>query len=54
MLLRAAPGEPRGFVAKIADFGLSVRLAGSVSHVSGYHVRLRFLGLGLSLGCRGP
>lgn len=35
VLLRLSPADARGFVAKVADFGLSVRMRGSQTHVSG-------------------
>ena len=35
MLLKSAPADPKGFVAKIADFGLALSLAPTDTHVSG-------------------
>jgi serine/threonine protein kinase len=37
VLLRRVRGTSLGAVAKLADFGLSVRMAAHQSHISGYY-----------------
>ena len=35
VLLKSHPDDPRGFTAKVADFGLSVQMNTAETHVSG-------------------
>ena len=37
ILLQGQPDEPRGMVAKVADFGLSVQMNQTETHVSGLY-----------------
>ena len=49
VLLKSDGSGGRGVIAKVADFGLAVRVENMDTHVSAFQVRL--VGVGLNLRC---